>query len=130
MTTTPKTLTNAERLASCQEVLATFRDILANYDAGLALRAGHIEGVNDAYLIQTSQGIYTKQEGGKTRGCCGALFATRYSLTQAKRLAPVTRNGNGDTGRVINVWDALTHDRADIAKQIEAIEAMAATLAE
>lgn len=129
MTTTAKTLTNAERLTSCQEVIATFREILASYDAALELRAGHIDGVNDAFLIRTSQGIYTKAEGGKTWGC-GALHATRYTWAQARRLAPLTRNGAGAVGEPVNVWDALETDRADIAKQIEGLEAMAGKLAE
>lgn len=124
--TTP---TKAARLQSCNEVLTEFRGILAKYDAALELRATHIDGVNDAYLIQTSQGIYAKSENGKVWGT-GALHATRYALADAKRLAPLTQNGAGAVGSVVNVWDALTHDRADIALQIQTIEAMAASLAE
>ena len=113
-------MNTAERIASANEVIAQFTDTLAQYDAALALRAHHIDGVNDAYLIRTSEGVYTKQEAGKVWGC-GALFATRYTRAEAKRLAPTTRNGRGDVGVPVNVWEALATDRAAIAAQIETI---------
>ena len=115
-------MTTAQNAAA--SIIAT---MTANVQALEAL-AQSLEGQDlGAVYVLANQGVYIKTEGGKV-SACGLTGATRYTLAEARKLAPTIKNGNNVSPVPVTLGAALAEALTDSREMLEVITARAASL--
>lgn len=90
---------------------------LATFD-GVMLGQGHVVMMSDAFCMKfdiTNKVVTNPQQ---TR----AVMATRFTRSDAERIAATIRNGNGENGRAIHVRAAIELQIKNISQVLDDIQ--------
>lgn len=107
----------ANLTAQLKDDIAQLTADLATFD-GVMLGEGHIVMMSDAFCMKfdiTNKIVTNPQQ---TR----AVMATRFTRTDAERIAATIRNGKGENGRAIHVRAAIELQIQNISQVLDDIQ--------
>lgn len=84
------------------DLIATFHARIAEF----ALEAKALQSEQPQYVIEI-QGLYINLDDRRQPRACGINGASRFTFAAATKVAPRITNGNGQTGKIVDLREAL-----------------------